>query len=308
MRLLIALVVLCIATQLRATPTGVLRYTDEIFTGVAIDSVVYSSPEGKALWMDIYQPLGDTAMLRPLVILAHGGSFMHGNRYSERMPALCRSLAQRGYVTVSIEYRLTTLLGMASKPSAYKNILKSVADGRAAVNWFLNNEAHGNTYRIDKSRVFVGGSSAGAILAEQLGFMDSTTESTGALYKAACRYLPDSTALPPHTIKGILSLAGAVLDTNLISRTEPALLHIHGDADHIVQYGYRRAVKGWAPFKMAGLGGSRQRYISQQLQYTEHVIKNGGHTPWDEDDAAYHTLLQQVVDFLSKQVNTPANQ
>lgn len=307
MKLFVALVTLCIATHLHAAPTGALRYTDEVFTGVAVDSVVYSSPEGKALWMDIYQPVGDTATLRPLVILAHGGSFMHGNRYSERMPALCRSLAQRGYVAVSIEYRLTNLLGMASKPGAYKNILKSVADGRAAVNWFLNNEAHGNIYRIDKSKVFVGGSSAGAILAEQLGFIDSTRRCTGVLYKAACRYLPDSTALPPHSIKGILSLAGAVLDTNLINHHEPALLHIHGDADHIVQYGYKRAVKGWAPFKMAGLGGSRQRYISQQLQYTEHVIKNGGHTPWDDDDAAYHTLLQQVVDFLSKQVNTTVN-
>lgn len=307
MRLLTALAALCITIQLHAAPAGALRYTDEVFNTVTIDSVLYSSPEGKALWMDIYQPVGDTAALRPLVILAHGGSFMHGNRRSERLPALCRSLAQRGYVAVSIEYRLTTLVGMASKPSAYKNILKSVADGRAAVTWFLNDIAHGNTYRVDKNKVYAGGSSAGAILAEQLGFIDSTRECTGVLYKAACRYLPDSTALPPHTIKGILSLAGAVLDTNLIGRHEPALLHIHGDADHIVQYQYKRAIKGWAPFKMAGLGGSRQRYLSQGLQYTEHIIINGNHTPWDEDDAAYRILLQQVVAFLSAQVNATAN-
>ncbi|HLP20739.1 MAG TPA: hypothetical protein VK174_10575, partial [Chitinophagales bacterium] len=70
----------------------------------------------------------------------------------------------------------------------------------------------------------------------------------------------------------------------------------------IVQYGYKRAVKGWAPFKMAGLGGSRQRYTSQKLNYTEYVFPKAGHTPWDRDDAMFEIVMQQVVDFLWREV------
>ncbi|HLP50440.1 MAG TPA: alpha/beta hydrolase [Chitinophagales bacterium] len=303
MKFLLALIITShFATHKSAADTSTQRYKHELFTNVTIDSVIYSSPDGIPLWMDIYQPVGDTATLRPVVILAHGGSFMHGHRKSERIPIMCRMLAQRGYVAVSIDYRLTTLVGMASKPAAYKNILKSVADGRAAVSWLLKDIDNGNTYRIDKTKLFVGGSSAGAILTQQLAFIDSTAECTGTLCKQANRYLPDSLSLPPGTIKGMISLAGAVLDTGIIGNHQPALLHIHGDADRIVQYGYKRAVKGWAPFKMAGLGGSRQRYTSQKLNYTEYVFPNAGHTPWDRDDAMFEIVMHQVVEFLWREV------
>lgn len=279
--------------------TGAQRYKDTVFTQITIDSLVYNV-NGKPLLMDVYQPAGDTATLRPLIILAHGGSFMHGNRKCDRQPAICRALAERGYVAVSIDYRLTNLAVMAARPSAYRAIVKSVADGRASVAWFLRDIANGNTYRVDKSRIYFGGSSAGAILAEQLAFIDSAAECRPVLCKAIRKFLPDAEALPPHTIRGVISLAGAVLDTSIISANQPALLHIHGDADRIVPYGYKRAVNGLAPFKMAGLAGSRQRYTSQHLNYTEYVFKNAGHTTWDRNDADFEIVIQQIVDFLMK--------
>lgn len=268
------------------------------FTQITVDSLVYSTPGGKPLLMDIYQPVGDTAPLRPLVILAHGGSFMHGNRHSERIPAICRELARRGYVAVSIDYRLTNLAVMAARSSAYRAMIKSVADGRASVAWFLRDIANTNTYRLDKNRIYFGGTSAGAILAEQLAFIDSASECNRALCRAVRRFLPDTGTLPPHTIRGVISLAGAVLDTNIISASQPAMLHIHGDADRIVPYGYKRAVNGWAPFKMAGLAGSKARYTSQHLNCTEYVFKNAGHTPWDQSDADFEIVMQQIIEFL----------
>ena len=282
------------------TGTGAQRFKDVVFKQVTIDSITYCTAGGKPLLMDIYQPLGDTALLRPLVILAHGGSFMHGDRHSDRLPAMCRELAQRGYVAVSIDYRLTNLAAMAARPSAYRAIIRSVADGRASVAWFLREIDNDNTYRIDKNKIFFGGSSAGAILAEQLGFIDSAAECKPVLAKAVRKFLPDSSALPLRAIRGIISLAGAVLDTIIISVGQPALLHIHGDADHIVPYGYKRAVDGLAPFRMAGLAGSRPRYISQHLNFTEYVFKNAGHTTWDQSDADFEIVMQQVIAFLLK--------
>jgi para-nitrobenzyl esterase len=287
-------------TAIFATGAGAQRYKDVVFKRLIIDSIPYCTAGGKPLLMDIYQPADDTASLRPLVILAHGGSFMHGNRHSDRLPAMCRELASRGYVAVSIDYRLTNLAVMAARPSAYRAIVKSVADGRASVAWFLRDIANGNTYRVDKNKLFFGGSSAGAILAEQLAFIDSAAECKPVLCKAVRKFLSDTGALPPHALRGIISLAGAVLDTSLISANQPALLHIHGDADRIVPYGYKRAVNGLAPIKMAGLAGSKPRYISQHLNFSEYIFKNSGHTTWDQNDAEFEIVMQQVIEFLLK--------
>ncbi len=272
-----------------------------LFAEVRVDSAVFGGTKQQPLWMDIYQPVGDTAGKRPLVILAHGGSFMHGNRRSDRQVAICTQLARHGYVAVSIEYRLTGLPGMSTRVAAYRNIIKAVADGRSSINWFVRDAALRNTWRIDTARIFFGGSSAGAILAEQLGFITCDTIGSKALCKAIHKYLPDSTALPAGRLKGIISLAGAVLDTTIIQQGAPALLHIHGDADRIVPYGYKRAVNGIAPFKMAGLETCRSIYARQQLHFTEYVFKKGGHTPWDRDDAMFAVVMEQLLNFLSSE-------
>ena len=277
-----------------------VRYRDIVFRQVRMDSVLYSTQGLHKLYMDVYQPEGDTAMMRPLVILAHGGSFMHGSRHSERMPIICRELAMRGYVAVSIDYRLTDLLGMASKRNAYRSIIKSVADGRNSVRWFINDAAKGNTYKIDTRKIFFGGNSAGAILAEQLAYIDSAAECTGVLCKVVNKYLPDSAALPPHAIRGFISMAGAMLDTSLIGPGQAPLLHIQGDADVVVPYTNKRPINGLASFKLAGLGGSRPRYKSQKLDFTEYVFSKGGHTPWDHDDNLLKVVLEQMIDFLTR--------
>ncbi len=60
------------------------RYISEVFT--AIDStagVLYGNNttfggNNQDLFMDIYEPVGDTAPMRPAVVLAFGGSFITG--------------------------------------------------------------------------------------------------------------------------------------------------------------------------------------------------------------------------------------
>lgn len=278
---------------------------DVVFTQFSVNTIQYTVADGRPLLMDIYQPVGgDTTALRPLVILAHGGSFLSGNRrteYEERVPAICRQLALRGYVAVSIDYRLSNLVGMATKKSAYKEIMQSVADGRCSVAWFVNDITKRNTYRIDKNKLFFGGNSAGGILAEQLAFLDSDAVCKPVLQKAIRKYLNNVCPLPPHTLRGVISLAGAVLDTNIIHPSPIAVLHIQGDADHVVPYGYKRAISGLAPFKLAGLGADRARYISCRLNFKEYVFKNAGHTPWDKDDDAFNIVFQQLLTFLQKE-------
>jgi predicted esterase len=301
-RLLCLVITYVLISHLAIAGPDTLRYRDIVFRQVKMDSVVYSTQGHEQLYMDVYQPVGDTAMLRPLVILAHGGAFMHGTRHGEKIPVICRELAMRGFVAASIDYRLTHLLGMATKRNAYKAIIKSVADGRNSVRWFISDAAKGNTYRIDPGRIFFGGNSAGAILAEQLAYIDSAAECSGTLCRIVNKYLPDSGALPPHAIRGFISLAGAVLDTNLIGPGQAPLLHIQGDADYVVPYGDKHPIGGIASFRLAGLGGSRPRYISQRLDFSEYVFHNEGHTPWDHDSKMLKVVLEQMIDFLSREM------
>src|SRR2546421_8172 len=60
----------------------------------------------QTLVMDIYQPTGDVATRRGLIVLAHGGSFIGGGRTDQDVSTLCTRFAKMGYVTASIDYRL----------------------------------------------------------------------------------------------------------------------------------------------------------------------------------------------------------
>ncbi len=110
------------------------RYANEIFSGYTVTTTTYSTPYN--LQMDIYQPTGDTLSARPLIILAHGGSFISGTRTADAtVDSLCARFARRGYVTASIDYRLGTTAQMLSSDSTQpiSEVIQAVSDGKAAI-------------------------------------------------------------------------------------------------------------------------------------------------------------------------------
>jgi len=59
------------------------RYRDEIFTGIKLTKNVvygrnfaYGTLQPTDLLMDVYEPAGDSATQRPVIILIHAGSFL----------------------------------------------------------------------------------------------------------------------------------------------------------------------------------------------------------------------------------------
>ncbi|MFN5885191.1 MAG: alpha/beta hydrolase [Bacteroidota bacterium] len=87
------------------------RFRDSVFASIKVDSnVAYGTNNTflgvpQNLVMDIYQPEGDTANSRPVIVIAHGGSFINGDRRLPDVVHLCKQFAKRGYVTASIQYR-----------------------------------------------------------------------------------------------------------------------------------------------------------------------------------------------------------
>ena len=94
------------------TPCSTGRYASDTFTNVTTTSnIVFGSNiaangSTTSLTMDVYQPTGDIETKRPLIIWAHGGSFIGGSKTDADVVALSQAFTKKGYVCVSINYRL----------------------------------------------------------------------------------------------------------------------------------------------------------------------------------------------------------
>jgi acetyl esterase/lipase len=119
----------------------------------AHEDLVYASYGDRELTLDLYQPKATTGRL-PAVIFIHGGGFYKGDPSS--YTAMAIELAEQGYVTLNIFYRLS---GEAPFPAA-------IQDCKAAVRWARVNARR---YNIDPTRIGSVGGSAGGHLSGLLG-------------------------------------------------------------------------------------------------------------------------------------------
>ena len=122
---------------------------------VGIPDLVYQTLPGfRPLHLDLYRPSGSGA--HPFVVYVHGGGWLNGHTRQSgafsSWPNVLASLAARGYVVASVEYRLS---GEARFPAAEQDI-------KAAIRWLRTNAA---THGIDKGRGAIWGASAGGHLA-----------------------------------------------------------------------------------------------------------------------------------------------
>ena len=103
------------------------------------------------LVLDIIAPAASTK-LRPAVIWVHGGGWTAGDRSDGFNALFCPLLAQHGFFTVTIEYRL---MPHARFPA-------QIHDVKAAIRWL---RATAPSYAIDPERIGIWGFSAGGHLA-----------------------------------------------------------------------------------------------------------------------------------------------
>jgi acetyl esterase/lipase len=121
-----------------------------------ISDVAYL-PADRAEKLDIYLPAGRPAGAKsPALIWVHGGGWMRGDKAEASAKEICTTLADAGYVAVSINYKV----GARSWP-------QNVRDVKSAIR-FLRGKAV--DYGVDPARIGVGGGSAGAHLALMAAF------------------------------------------------------------------------------------------------------------------------------------------
>ena len=143
--------VLLIGYALSAVP--VVAQDLKIPDGVTFEKgIEYANPDEQHLAANIARPnTGDGPF--PAVVCIHGGGFRAGHR--DGYNGLCLTLAQRGYVALTVSYRLAP---------KYK-FPAAVHDTKAAVRWL---RAHSEDYKVDPKRIGATGGSAGGHLAQFL--------------------------------------------------------------------------------------------------------------------------------------------
>ncbi len=92
------------------------------------------------LLCDIYEPCGDAETERPLLVVIHGGAWAGGNKRD--MAPYCHQMALRGYVVVSISYRLSITPNLLcwnaelDENKFFRAFYRAMQDAKAAVRYF----------------------------------------------------------------------------------------------------------------------------------------------------------------------------
>ena len=299
-----------------------VRYTDEIFSQVDITSNIlyggnynpniWGTPAWVDLYLDIYEPAGDDVEERPLVFFLYGGSFVAGSKTSPDIVELCTRYAKMGYVASAINYRLTTgLIWSANEENAYMAAAKGIHDLKSAIRWFRMNDELYNEYHIDTDRIYVGGVSAGGIVAVNAAYLDLDSEIPIHLME----FIEENGGLEGNSgnegydshFHGVLNLSGAIGDTNWLVAGDIPVVNVHGDQDSVIPYaaglitlfGLNMQVYGSYSINetMLGLGNISALY----------TFEGSDHTPFISYSEAMDITIEFTRDFMVDLV-CPANE
>jgi hypothetical protein len=295
------------AVQAQLDTSGGRYCTENFFSAVTVTSnVTYGSATTwsggtQTLVMDIYQPTGDVATSRGLLVLAHGGSFIGGSRTDQDLVALCTRFAKMGYVTASIDYRL----GMfpIDSVNASKAVMRGVQDMKAAVRFFRKDAATTNVYKIDPLFIFVGGSSAGAFMGLHHAYLDRTSECAPWIANniAVLGGLEGNSGNPGYSssINGVINLCGALGDSVWLEAGNVPLVSMHGTNDGVVPYGHALlSISGFPIMVVDGSSTIKMRADHVGVLNPFHTWYGADHVPYAGTSAAAIAYMDSTVDFV----------
>ena len=286
------------------------RYYQDVFPTFTLTSdVTYGEALNvtgslQSLELDIYQPEGDTLSQRPLLILAHGGSFVFGSKTGLDVVALCYKFVKLGYVVVSIEYRLG-FGGLPSVPSATKAVYRATSDMKAAIRFFRKSVGEGNPYRINPDYIFTGGVSAGAFTALHAAYIDQESEIPAEVDPIEFGGVEGNSGNPgfPSNTRAVVNLCGAIGDTSWINEGDVPNISMHGTNDGTVPYATDLiTVLGFDLLTVDGSASIAQRMNNLGIVHEFITWQGADHVPFVSDAQYQDSVYQFVIPFLADQL------
>jgi acetyl esterase/lipase len=263
----------------------------------SIPDVVYAKVGGRELHLDLALPEKTPAKPLPVIVWIHGGGWKKGT-YKWNRAAL---FVKDGYAAASVEYRLS---GEAVFPA-------QIYDCKAAIRFL---RANAGKYGLDPKHVGVWGGSAGGHLAALLGTSGGVKELEGNLgnpgqssrVQAVCVFYGPTdftvAGLQPEvgrkkpgpvaellggTVKQKPELAKLASPITFVSKDDPPMLIVHGDADQLV------------PISQAEIFYDALRKAGVETQFIR--VKNGNHGLVSPDQHPnMHEIEQAMLRFFDK--------
>jgi len=284
------------------------RFAEDVFENVTVTSnVAYGQNTSWAgsnitLYFDFYEPAADMMEARPLIIWVHGGSFLGGSRSDQDMIELSNRFAKKGYACASISYR--TGFFPIDSTNAVRAVVRATQDLKAAIRYFYMDASTNDTYKIDTNRIFIGGTSAGAITALHVAYLNEECELYDYLTAAqqtALGGLEGNSGNPGYStnVQGVLNGAGALARYSWIdlSANNIPLASVHGTADNVVTYN-RGLVNPGIPLMY--LDGSRmlhERACALDIENQLYTFNGAGHVPYIGTSATAQAFMDTTVNF-----------
>ncbi|WP_438492527.1 alpha/beta hydrolase fold domain-containing protein [Paenibacillus sp. IHBB 3054] len=166
-RVLLALTLLCPPLELQAltqvhaeTPVPIPQPAEPqpfpVPEGVELyEDVLIGNAGTRPIYTSIAVPKTTPNAPMPVMVYIHGGGWNHGDR-KQALASICSYVTKRGYIGVSLDYRLTPEAPFPAQ----------IQDVKLAIRYL---RAHAAEYHLDPSRIGVWGTSSGGHLASLLG-------------------------------------------------------------------------------------------------------------------------------------------
>ncbi|MEO0403660.1 MAG: alpha/beta hydrolase fold domain-containing protein, partial [Bacteroidota bacterium] len=287
------------------------RFLNQVFDNTVITSdITYGENlnwdgSTEELSLDVYEPEGDTMDNRPLIIMAHGGSFVGGEKTGEDVVPLCHDMAKMGFVVASIEYRLGTPLTADLEVPMKQAVVRGYHDMKAAIRWFKKDVAEGdNTYNIDPDKIVLAGVSAGGFITTHVAYMDDLAEIPAEVdlsLPGLTGGLDGDSGNPGYTsdVLGVINIAGALGDTTWMEPGDLPILSLHGTGDNTVPYGQDMlTVLGLVDIDtVAGSSVIHERAENLGLTHCFETHFLQGHVPHVSNEAYYDTTRSFMSNF-----------
>ena len=263
------------------------RYQNDLFTVDLITTQFGSNTRyngaAQDLFMDLYLPKEDTAKNRPCLVFCFGGSFITGAKISPELVYFANYFAKKGYVCASIDYRIDDQINLftGGEKSMFQAVVRAVQDGKAAIR-YLNKMK--DSLRIDPNQIFIGGTSAGGILAMNLAYIDSG-DAMSANWKNWANELggfEGNSGNPgyPVTLRGLFTFAGGVGDTSFLNPKDYPIYMCHAKDDQTVKSGYGKPLNGIAPISLYGSSTVKEAMDKMNIYNVYDEFPGGAHPPF----------------------------
>ncbi|MCI5054680.1 MAG: T9SS type A sorting domain-containing protein [Flavobacteriales bacterium] len=297
--------------QIHPTCNGTRYVTYEFQTADTTKNIQFGTNltwggSSQDLFMDIYEPTGDQATERPVLLLAFGGSFIGGSR--QDIEDICVDYAKRGFVAVTIDYRLYDgpFFPFPSAATMIDVLIKAMGDMKAAVRYLKEDAATNNVFKVDTNLIFVGGIGSGAMVANHLAYLDSTdvlTTDVSTAISSNGGWPGNSSSNFQYSseVAGVINFSGAILDTNYFSPGDVPIFSAHDDADGTIPYGTGDFVIIGVP--IITVSGSGDMHISANTNSISNQLitipNSTGHVSYMNDPTWKDSVLSTSAQFLN---------